>query len=107
MAQAKTILGTKRRVTRAREILNLPKKEARIMVQMLTGHNQLNYQKYKLGLCPTTALAGLRLQTLGSAMLEPEEIKILTARDILDFLRRTKVVSWKQVQRGWHKGRLV
>ena len=52
--QAKAILGIRRRVTRAREILSLLKKEARIMIQMLKGHNHFNYHKYKLGLCPTT-----------------------------------------------------
>ena len=44
-------------------------------------------------ICQCPARAGLRLQALGSAMLEPEEIKMLTARDILGFLWRTRVVS--------------
>ena len=40
--QAKAMLETKRRVITAHEILNLPKEEARIMAQMLTGRNHLN-----------------------------------------------------------------
>ena len=41
--------------------------------------------------CP--ALAGIRLQTFKSALLEPEETKSLSAGDILGFLRRSGIES--------------
>jgi len=79
----------------ARSIMSLGRRDARLAVQILTGHGTLNYHMYKLGrintpdcrmcgeeektslhilsLCP--AYARLRLQFLGSATLEPEQIE--------------------------------
>ena len=42
-----------------------------------------------LSQCP--ALAGIRLQAFGSALLEAEETSSLPAGDILDFLRRSRI----------------
>jgi len=42
-----------------------------------------------LGLCPV--YARLRLQFLGSAILEPEQIKTLPVRDLILFWRRTEL----------------
>ena len=86
----------------------MPKNDTRNMVQILNGHNHLNYHKYKMSLTPNTAcrrcgkndetslhvsshcpaLAENRLQPFMSALLEPEEIRSLSAGDILGFLRR-------------------
>ena len=93
----------------AHAILGMPKNDTRILEQILTGHKLLNYHKHKMGLTPNTAcrrcgrddetpfhvliqypaLAGIKLQTFGSALLEPEETRSLSAGDILGFLRRS------------------
>ena len=95
----------------AHAILDVPKNDIRIVVQLVTGHNHLNYHKHKMGLIPNAtcrrcgrddetslhvlsqclAIAGIRLQTLGSALLKPEEIRSLLAGDILGFLRRSGI----------------
>ena len=53
--QAITFLGKCRRMDLAREILDMPKNDTRIMVQILTGHNHLNYHKHKMGLTSNMA----------------------------------------------------
>ena len=95
-------------------ILGMPKNDTRIMVQILIGHNHLNYHKHKVGLTPNTAcrrcgrvdetslhvfsqspaLAGIRVQTFGSALLEPEENRSLSAGDILGFQRRSGIEGY-------------
>ena len=95
-------------------ILGMPKNDTRIVVQILTGHNHLNYDKHKMGLKANTAcrrcgrdgetslhvssqcpaLARIRLQTFGSALLVPKEIRSLSTNDILGFLRRPRMKSY-------------
>ena len=107
--QARAFLEKCRRTDVTHAILGMPKNDTRILVQILAGHNHLNYHKHKMGLTPNTAyrrcgrddetslhvlsqspaLAGIRLQTFGSALLEPEETRSLSASDILGLLRRS------------------
>ncbi|XP_033231985.1 uncharacterized protein LOC117182969 [Belonocnema kinseyi] len=109
--QAKSLLGYTCRMDRAREILGLPKKDVRTVIQMLTGHNHLNYHMQKMGYNSTTecrrcgrddetslheiykcpALARLRHQTLGSYFMEPEEATMLSVSDLLGFFKRSGV----------------
>ena len=107
--QARAFLGKCRRTDLAHAILGMPKNDTRILVKILTGHKHLNYHKHKMGQTPNTgcrrcdrddekslhvlskypALDGIKLQTFGSALLEPKETRWLTVGDILGFLRRS------------------
>nr|XP_012234565.1 PREDICTED: uncharacterized protein LOC105679231 [Linepithema humile] len=87
----------------------LSRRDARTAVHILTGHGTLNYHMYKLGRSDTSkcracgddeetslhvlsdcpAQAGLRHKMLGSALLEPEQIRKLPVRDLILFWRKT------------------
>ncbi|XP_039303927.1 uncharacterized protein LOC113003211 [Solenopsis invicta] len=85
-----------------RDIRSLSRRDARIVVQILTGHGALNYNMHRLGrsdtaecracreeeetslhiLCDCPAYAGLRLKLLGSAFPKPGQISRLPMRDL-------------------------
>jgi ribonuclease HI len=107
--QARDLLGDSPGEELTRSIKSLERRDARLVVQILTGHGTLNYHMYKLGRSNTpdcrmcrreeetslhvlslcSAYASLRLQFLGSATLEPEQIRALPVRDLILFWRRT------------------
>ncbi|XP_077255623.1 uncharacterized protein LOC143893775 [Temnothorax americanus] len=107
--QARALLGDSPKEELASSIRSLNRKDARLVVQLLTGHGVLNYHMYKLGRSSTPdcrlcgeeeetslhilgqcpAYARRRLVTLGSAFLEPEQIRQLPVEDLLRFWRET------------------
>ena len=105
--QARALIGDSPREDLARSIIALNKREARQAVHILTGHGTLGYHMHKLGLIDTPncglcgeeetslhiigqcpAYARLRLTLLGSAFLDPEQIRQLSIGDLLLFWRK-------------------
>ena len=105
--QARALLGDSLRGDLAACIVNLSRREAKLVTQILTGHGTLKYHQHKLGLstspncrgcealeesslhvlCPAYARA--RRTLLGAAFLEPQQINGLPIRDLLLFWRTT------------------
>lgn len=107
--QARALMGETPLEGLASGIRALSRRKARLAVQLLTGHGVLNYHMYKLGLsdtpdcrkceeeeetslhilCQCPAYARQRLLLLGSAYVEPEQIKCLPIGDLLRFWGKT------------------
>ena len=104
---SKSLLGEGNSLcNRAEEILKLNRADIRIVVELLTGHNNLNKFQHQIGkrrspacekcgdnadetsihfLCECPALIQQRRKWFGPALIEPEEIRKLSARQILGF----------------------
>ncbi|XP_011698268.1 PREDICTED: uncharacterized protein LOC105456144 [Wasmannia auropunctata] len=103
--QARALLGEVPRRDLARNIRALRRREARLAVQIYTGHGFTNYHMHRLGRCDTPvcrkcgfgeetslhvlckcpAYAGNRRLLLGSEFLEPKQVWQLQVRDLLRF----------------------
>ncbi|XP_039309918.1 uncharacterized protein LOC120358740 [Solenopsis invicta] len=107
--QAGALLGETSNEGIVQDIRSLSRRDARLLVQILTGHGALNYHMHRLGrsdtaecracgekeetslhiLCDCPAYAGLRLKLLGSAFPEPGQISRLPMRDLSLFWRES------------------
>ncbi|XP_039314871.1 uncharacterized protein LOC120359800 [Solenopsis invicta] len=107
--QAGALLGETPSEGLGRDIRSLSRRDARLVVQILTGHGALNYHMRRLGrsdtaecracgeeeetslhiLCDCPAYAGLRLKLLGSAFPEPGQISRLPMRNLSFFWKES------------------
>ncbi|XP_025994761.2 uncharacterized protein LOC113004738 [Solenopsis invicta] len=105
--QARALLGETPSEGLVGDIRSLSRRNARLVVQILTGHGALNYHMHRLGrsntaecraceeeeetslhiLCDCPAYAGLRLKLLGLAFPEPGQISRLPMRNLSLFWR--------------------
>ncbi|XP_011168851.2 uncharacterized protein LOC105202159 [Solenopsis invicta] len=94
-----------------RDIRSLSRRDARPVVQIMTGHGALNYHMHRLGQSDTAgyracgeeeetslhifgdcpAYAGLRLKLLGSAFPDPGQISKLPMKDLSLFWRESEL----------------
>jgi ribonuclease HI len=111
--QAKLLMGTDKIGTRAKQLLQLDRKQARLAIGLLTGHCTLRYHMSNMGLsmekscracceedetsmhvlCECPAFARLRHNIFGQTYMHPNDLCDRPIREILDFIKRTELLE--------------
>lgn len=111
--QAKLLMGTEEIGTRAKQLLQLDRKQARTAIGLLTGHCALRYHMSNMGLsteiicracneedetsmhvlCECPALIRLRHSIFGQTYINPKDLRGRSIREILDFVKRTELLA--------------